>query len=104
MPHSTTSPSPTPSIIRAGSVRRPLLAAILLAGALLLAGCSSAAPAAAPPARGSATTGLVAKETTIDLGRVPFDRQVEARFELTNAGSKPIRFTTPPQVKMLEGC
>ncbi len=73
---------------------------------LVLVGCSSPAPAP-PPAdasTGAASGGLVAKQATVDLGRVPFDKQVEARFELTNTGARPIRLTAQPQVKMLEGC
>lgn len=88
-------------VTRARAGRRALV--VGLGGLLLLAGCSSPPPPA-PAAEGGAGGGLVAKAATVDLGRVPFDKQVEARFELTNTGGKPIRLTAQPQVRMLEGC
>jgi len=47
---------------------------------------------------------LVAAQPAIDLGRVPFDRQVDARFELENTGSQTVRLVGAPTVKTLEGC
>lgn len=47
---------------------------------------------------------LVAAQPTIDLGRVPFDKLVEARFELTNSGGDTVRLVGAPRVRMLEGC
>ena len=71
---------------------------------LVLSACSSTGTAPATPASSGSGGGLVAKAATVDLGRVPFNQQVEARFELTNSGAKPIRLTAQPQVLMLEGC
>ncbi len=80
------------------------VAATVAATLTLLAGCSS--PAAPPPsdAAGATSGGLVAKAATVDLGRVPFDKLVQAQFELTNTGGKPVRLTAQPRVQMLEGC
>jgi len=47
---------------------------------------------------------LVAAAATVDLGRVPFDQLVEARFQLSNTGGGPVRLTGNPKVQMLEGC
>ncbi len=89
---------PRPSRAAAGATAAALL--------LVLSACSSPAPA--PPAAaapdGASPGGLVAKAATVDLGRVPFNQQVEARFELTNTGGKPIKLTAQPRVQMLEGC
>jgi hypothetical protein len=47
---------------------------------------------------------LVATEPTVDLGRVPFDQMVEARFTVANTGGETVRLTGAPKVQMLEGC
>lgn len=47
---------------------------------------------------------LVAVQSMIDLGRVPLDRVVEARFILENTGGSPVRIVAAPTVKTLEGC
>lgn len=47
---------------------------------------------------------LEARPAMIDLGRVPFDRPVEARYELVNTGGQPVRLLGAPAVKTLEGC
>ena len=40
----------------------------------------------------------------MDLGRVPFEKQVDATFTLVNTGDRPIALTAPPRVETLEGC
>lgn len=52
----------------------------------------------------SAPGRLVAEQPLVDLGRVPFDRMTEARFELDNAGGDVVRLVGAPKVRMLEGC
>jgi hypothetical protein len=52
----------------------------------------------------SAPGRLVAARPTVDLGRVPFDRMTEARFELDNTGGDVVRLVGAPKVRMLEGC
>ena len=47
---------------------------------------------------------LIADEATVDLGRVPFDRMVEARFTVANTGGDVVRLVGAPKVQMLEGC
>ncbi|MCC6175704.1 MAG: hypothetical protein IT305_10410 [Chloroflexi bacterium] len=47
---------------------------------------------------------LVASSATVDLGRVPFDKMVEAQFELANTGGGTVNLTGAPKIQMLEGC
>jgi hypothetical protein len=47
---------------------------------------------------------LEATPAKIDLGQVPFDKQVVASFDLVNTGQGPVRLLKPPGVKTLEGC
>ena len=47
---------------------------------------------------------LETSQPTIDLGRVPFDKLAEARFELANTGGDTVRLVGTPRVRMLEGC
>ena len=94
------------TLVSSATVRRLAIAFVLLE-ALLLSACSNA-PAVGQPTTGTfkaaASGSLVAKSSTVDLGRVPFDVQAEGRFELVNTGAQPVRLLDPPQVTMLEGC
>lgn len=86
--------------------RWPVLAGALAVVALALAAAALWLPGSSrvvevePGAPGR----LVAEQTTVDLGRVPFDKLTEARFELANTGGGTVRLTGAPRVKMLEGC
>ena len=58
-----------------------------------------------PPVAADAPPGrLVATQAEVDLGRVPFDKMVEARYELSNTGSRSVRLLGIPAVKTIEGC
>jgi hypothetical protein len=88
--------------LRAGRPGR-LLGAVLLALVGLVAACSGpGAPGVVtePGAPGR----LEAAQAVVDLGRVPFHRTVEGRFELSNTGGKVVQLVGKPQVKTLEGC
>lgn len=52
----------------------------------------------------SAPARLVATNPAVDLGRVPLDVPVEARFALVNTGGHEVRLIGRPTVKTLEGC
>jgi hypothetical protein len=83
-----------------------LLAAIGVVAALAIVSGSQSAvttPSAVTTEPG-APGRLVASQSTIDLGQVPFDRPAEARFELANTGADTVRLVGAPRVRMLEGC
>jgi hypothetical protein len=47
---------------------------------------------------------LVASQSTVDLGLVPFDVMKEARFELANAAGAVVRLADKSKGRMLQGC
>jgi hypothetical protein len=73
----------------------------IAAGAVLVV--SSTTPDAVP-IDPTAPGRLVTDQSTVDLGRVAFDRLAEARFELVNTGGETVRLVGGPHVRMLEGC
>ena len=94
---------------RRKSPRRAMLGPIVLIGAAILAVAAVAAWAAlsstAMVGRTTVEAGqLISAQPVVDLGRVPFDSQVEARFVLENTGGQPVRVVGAPTVKTLEGC
>jgi hypothetical protein len=77
------------------------------AGLFALVGRSGTAPApgaASVAVDPGAPGGLAAARPVVDLGRVPFDKEVVADFELVNTGGSAVRLTRAPTVAMLEGC
>ncbi len=40
----------------------------------------------------------------IDLGTQPYNRVVEARFQLKNIGDHPLQLPPSPPVEVVEGC
>lgn len=99
------SPGARPRGARPG--RAVLLVVLVVGLALALGGVvllrSDGAPRSVPSESG-APGRLVASQATIDLGRVPFDKLAEARFELGNTGGETVRLVGAPRVRMLEGC
>lgn len=87
---------------------RPVLVLVILlvlltvvgVGGVLVYGRGTRSVATEPGAPGR----LVASQTTIDLGRVPFDKLAEASFDLVNTGGDTVRLVGAPRVRMLEGC
>jgi hypothetical protein len=59
---------------------------------------------AAPASGTDGASRLAVAQPVVDLGAVPFDKLVEARFELTNTGTSPVRLVGKPEVKTLDGC
>lgn len=105
-------PTPPPRRWPALPLLVPTLGILLLAGVAALVLWSSATrqpttPTTSQPAPTATADGpgrLVALTSSIDLGRVPFDRLTEARFRLVNAGGRPLRLLGEPAVKTLAGC
>lgn len=56
----------------------------------------------APTFRGGAR--LAVDTELIDLGAQPYNRVVEARFQLKNVGDRPLQLPTSPPVEVAEGC
>jgi hypothetical protein len=73
---------------------------VAIGAALLLSGHVPHEVPVDPAAPGRLTT----DQATVDLGRVPFDKLAEARFELANTGGDVVRLVGAPRVRMLEGC
>ena len=40
----------------------------------------------------------------VDFGNVTLGQTVEVKFEVTNVGDQPLRFTKQPYVEVVEGC
>ena len=56
----------------------------------------------APTFRGGAR--LTVDKELIDLGAQPYNRVVEARFQLKNIGDHPLQLPPSPPVEVVEGC
>jgi hypothetical protein len=80
------------------------LGLLLLAGLSLWLAASRLAESPSVAVDPFAAGRLVAEQATIDLGRVPFDRLVEAHYVLANTGSSDVQLLGKPQVRLLEGC
>ena len=56
----------------------------------------------APKFRGGAR--LAVDKDLIDLGALPYNQIVEARFQLKNVGDHPLQLPPSPPVEVVEGC
>jgi hypothetical protein len=56
----------------------------------------------APSFRGGAR--LAVDTELIDLGAQPYNRVVEARFQLKNIGDRPLQLPPSPPIEVVEGC
>ena len=83
-------------------------ACLLFAGTLAATACAAptqtSTPAVKPAVDPKQPGGLAVAAPVVDLGRVPFNKQVEASYELVNTGSTPIALRGRAKVSMLEGC
>ncbi len=102
-------PKPSKKVIVKKKQKAPIwLWAILAAGVALIAFVvidSASRPATPPPA--PLVTGgpaLQVDKQAEDFGTVALGQTVEAKFEVTNVGDQPLRFTQPPYVEVIEGC
>lgn len=95
-----------PPGIQRGRMKFAISAAVgaaMLAGAvgwILLPTAGSAGEA--PTFRGGAR--LAVDTELIDLGAQPYNRVVEARFQLKNVGDRPLQLPPSPPVEVVEGC
>ena len=47
---------------------------------------------------------LQVDQEKIDLGDVPLGETVSVKFEITNVGDQPLRFTQKPYIEVAAGC
>ncbi len=86
----------------------PWLAITILAGLILLGLTTflswrgQSRPGAAIEVSGRPS--LKVSQETIDLGNVRLGQTVQASFELTNVGDRPLRFAEAPYIEVVEGC
>ncbi len=84
--------------VSAGFASLAVLAIVVACFVLPPAGRAGEAPAFRGGARLAVDTEL------IDLGTQPYNRVVEARFQLRNIGDHPLQLPPSPPVEVVEGC
>jgi hypothetical protein len=52
----------------------------------------------------SGAPALQVDKEKVDFGAVKLGQTVEVKFEVTNVGDQPLRFTKKPYVEVIEGC
>ena len=92
-----------------GKQRFPIwLLLIIVAGAALigvaLVGSGNNQSAATVKPQVSGAPALQVDQEKIDLGDVPLGETVSAKFEITNVGDQPLRFTQKPYIQVAAGC
>jgi hypothetical protein len=81
---------------------------IIIAGAALImvalsgGGNNPAGPTVKPQVSGGPA--LQVDQEKINLGDVPLGQTVSAKFEITNVGDQPLRFTQKPYIQVAAGC
>ncbi len=75
---------------------------VLIAFVVFQAASSNAAPPPAPQVNGAPA--LQVDKEKVDFGNVALGQTVEAKFEVTNVGDQPLRFTKKPYIEVVEGC
>ncbi len=102
-------PKPSKKIVVQQKTKPPIWVwAILAAGVVLIAfvvidtASRDSTPPPAPLVTGNPA--LQVDKQAEDFGTVTLGQTVEAKFEVTNVGDQPLRFTQPPYVEVIEGC
>lgn len=102
-------PKPSKKVVAQEKPKAPIwLWAILAAGVILIAfvvidtASRNSTPPPAPLVAG--VPALQVDQEKIDFGNVALGQTVEAKFEVTNVGDQPLRFTQKPYVEVVEGC
>jgi hypothetical protein len=57
-----------------------------------------------PVTNGAGEPALQVDKEKVDFGDVKLGQTVEAKFEVTNVGDQPLRFTKKPYIEVIEGC
>jgi len=74
----------------------------LIAFVVIQAVSSNSTPPPAPLVTGGPA--LQVDKEKVDFSDVTLGQTVEAKFEVTNVGDQPLRFTKKPYVEVIEGC
>jgi hypothetical protein len=79
---------------------------IIVAGVVLIAVALISNRQAASPTTPQVSDGpaLQVDQEKIDLGDVPLGETVSVKFEITNVGDQPLRFTQKPYIEVAAGC
>ncbi len=103
-------PKPSKKVVAQKKTRPPIwLWGLIAAGVALIAlvviqAISSNNSTPPPPPLASGGPALQVDKEKIDFGSVALGNTVEAKFEVTNVGDQPLRFTQKPYVEVIEGC
>ena len=77
---------------------------IILVGAVVYGALSSRRPTVNVPVEVSGRPAIKVDQTRIDMGDVKLGKTVEATFQVSNVGDQPLRISSAPTIKVLEGC
>ena len=80
-----------------------IVAGVALVVAALISSSGSQSTSTAAPQVNGAPALQVDKEK-VAFGDVKLGQTVEAKFEVTNVGDQPLRFTQKPYIEVIEGC
>ena len=102
-------PKPSKKVVEQQKPKPPIwLWGILAAGVALIAFVviQAISSNSTPPPAPSVTGGPVLQvdKENVDFGNVTLGNTVEAKFEVTNVGDRPLRFTKKPYIEVVEGC
>ena len=102
-------PKPSKKVVAQQKTKPPIwLWGLIAAGVALIAFVAiqaisnSSIPAVAPLVTGGPA--LQVDKENVDFGNVTLGQTVEAKFEVTNVGDQPLRFTKKPYIEVIEGC
>jgi hypothetical protein len=76
-------------------------AGVVLIAVALISNSQSAATVTPQVSGGPA---LQVDQEKVDLGDIPLGETVSVKFEVTNGGDQPLRFTKKPYIEVVEGC
>jgi len=102
-------PKPSKKVVTPQKPKAPIwLWGIIAAGVALIAFVviqavsNNSTPPPAPLVTGGPA--LQVDKEKVDFGDVKLGQTVEVKFEVTNVGDQPLRFTKKPYVEVIEGC
>ncbi len=102
-------PKPSRKVVAPPKPKPPIwLWGLIAAGVVVIAFVviqtisSNSTPPPAPLVTGGPA--LQVDKEKVDLGNLALGSTVEAKFEVTNVGDRPLQFTKKPYIEVIEGC